>query len=155
MLNLSHIWGAVAEFKQLHYQIGQTWCSHKVQWGTGGRLRLGQLRIGVFFCQIIIPTYLACFPVSHSHTPLWMLHFLAKWIDKIGWQMTAENSLFLLAPMEEAGPFKTGLLTANPEHGWDPDHQSHQILHQEEYKIRAAHLRHLERDNNLARCLFI
>lgn len=54
------------------------------------------------------------------------------------------NSLFFLAPMEEAGPFKAGLFTSNPEDRWNPNHQSHQILHQKEDQVWTTHLRDLE-----------
>lgn len=36
--------------------------------------------------------------------------------------------LFALASMQEASPFKTGLLAANPENGGDSHHQHHQIF---------------------------
>lgn len=48
--------------------------------------------------------------------------------------------------MEEAGPLKTGLLASNPEHRGDPNHQGHQVLHEEQNQIWMAHLSDLERE---------
>lgn len=56
------------------------------------------------------------------------------------------HSLFFPAPMEEAGPLKAGLLASHPEHRGDPNHQSHQILHEEQNQIWTAHLSDLQRE---------
>lgn len=56
------------------------------------------------------------------------------------------HSLFFPAPVEEAGPLKAGLLASHPEHRGDPNHQSHQVLHEEQNQIWTAHLSDLQRE---------
>lgn len=58
-------------------------------------------------------------------------------------------SLFLLfasAPLQEARPFKTGLLAAHPEHRGDPHYQHHQIFNEEHHHGWSSGLLHLERE---------
>lgn len=38
------------------------------------------------------------------------------------------NLLFASASMQEAGPFKAGLLTTHPENRGNPHHQHHQVF---------------------------
>lgn len=67
--------------------------------------------------------------------------------------MKYPRSLFFPAPVEEAGPLKTGLLASNPEHGGDPNHQGHQVLHEEQNQVWTAHLSDLEREKGTKDCL--
>lgn len=65
--------------------------------------------------------------------------------------VTCPYALLFPAPVEEAGPLKTGLLASNPEHRGDPNDQGHEILHEEQDQIWTAHLSDLGREKRRKR----